>query len=58
MAVTAEGKGMQTYSLPLTPWVQARLGVPSCLGHPVMKTEFREVTAVGWLSGKLLQKAF
>lgn len=32
MAVTGEG------SLPLTPWVQVRLGVPSCPGHPVMET--------------------
>lgn len=37
-AVTGEGKGMQTCSLPSTPWVRARLGVPSCPGHPVMET--------------------
>lgn len=38
MAETGEGRGMQTFSLPLTPWVQALLGVPSCPGHPVMET--------------------
>lgn len=37
-AVTGEGKGRQTCSLPSTPWVRARLGVPPCPGHPVMET--------------------
>lgn len=32
------GEGMQTGSLPLIPWVQVRLGVPSCPGHPVAET--------------------
>lgn len=29
---------MQICSLPLIPWVQVRLGVPSCPGHPVVET--------------------
>lgn len=30
---------MQTYSLPSTPWVQVRLGVPSLHGLPVVETQ-------------------
>lgn len=38
---------MQTDSLPLTPWVRALLGVPSCPGHPVMETTIQRIHSYG-----------
>lgn len=40
---------MQTYSLPLTPWAQVRLGVPSLHGLPVV--EITRHIGHGWGSG-------
>lgn len=39
---------MQTYSLPSTPWVQVRPGVPSLHGLPVMETARHIGHGWGW----------
>ena len=56
MAMTGEGKGVQTGSLPSTPWVQVLLGVPSCPGHPVMETTIQGSHSYGVSLGGQVQR--